>query len=201
MKHSEWLIVGAKVAELWPNQSWPPATMAAAYELFVAIEQAPAMQAVAELSAEGREFSPAPGVVLARTLQIVVASTPQLQDPDLTRDLTPEEQERAKRMSASLTGNRARLVQATWLVFAQHARIALAPGESAELAADRIKACDGRCVAVADRVGRSGMRSREIGPWLDECCVTGRPLFELWREAVFEMQAAVMGSMQQEMPA
>src|SRR5258708_37976592 len=111
--------------------------MAAAYELFVAIEQAPAMQAVAELSAEGREFSPAPGVVLSRTLQIVVASTPQLQDPGLTRDLTPEAQERPKPMSASLTGNRARLVQATWLLFAPHARIALAPATAAALHADR----------------------------------------------------------------
>src|SRR5258708_22748525 len=150
--------------------------MAAAYELFVAIEQAPAMQAVAELSAEGREFSPAPGVVLARTLQIVVASTPQLQDPDLTRDLTPEEQERAKRMSASLTGNRARLVQATWLVFAQHARIALAPGESAELAADRIKASDCPRLAGAHPGGRPRLRSPWIRPRPPHFFVTRPPL-------------------------
>lgn len=201
MKHSEWLIVGAKVGELWPNQSWPPPTMASAYELFSTIEQAPALQAVSELCAEGREFAPAPGVVLARALQLVVASTPLLQDPDLTRELTPEEQDRAQRMAASLTGDRARLVQATWAVFAQHDQLGLNAGETAEQAAVRIKACDGKCGLVADRVRRSSMRSQQINPWIDDCCSVGRPLWEAWREAVFEMQAAVMGSMQQEMPA
>lgn len=189
MKRSEWLIVGAKVSELWPNQSWPLATMASAYELFKDIAQEPALKAVAELCAEGREFAPAPGVVLARTLQIAIASTPQLQDPDLTRPLTDEELDRARRMAAALAGDKARLTQATWRVFADHA-----------------KACDGRgeeikrCDLVADRCRHSGLQSNVFPPMLNDLCSSGRLLFEAWRYAVDDLrsQLSPSGAVQQE---
>jgi len=189
LKHSEWLEIGAKISDLWPNQTWPPETMASAYDLFATVDQVPAMKAIAELCAEGREFAPAPGVVLSKALQIVIASTPQLQDPDLTRELTAEEQDRATRMAAALAGDRARLVQATWLVFAQHAKACMSSADGK------------RCDEVADRVRRSSMRTVQIDPWLDDCCSVGRSLWSAWREAVYDMRVAAFGNLQQEMPA
>lgn len=178
MKHSEWLEVGAKIGELWPNQNWPPETMASAYDLFAAIDQTPAVQAIRELCSEGREFAPAPGVVLSKALQIVIATTPLLQDPDLTRPLTPEEADRARRMAAALNGAKARLVQATWLEFSHHAK------EGAP------------CGQVAARCRRPGVTSRMADPWIDDCCRDGRPIYTAWREAVFEL--AGVAAIQQE---
>jgi len=172
MNHVEWLEVGRKELALWPNQPWEPPTMAAAFELFKDIAQPAALKAIAELAAEGREFAPAPGVVLARTLQIIIASTPALPEPDLTRELTPEEAERAKRMAAALSGAQARLVQVTWLEFSRHSR-------SCPL-----------CGRVADRCRQSGMASRTIDSWFDDCCGEGKPLYEGWREAVFNLVGA-----------
>jgi hypothetical protein len=172
LKHSHWLEIGALAGELWPNQNWPPETMASAYEMFASIELEPTQRAVRELSAEGREFAPSPGVVLARALQIVIASTPALPEPDLTRPLTREEQERASRMAAALSGARARLVQATWLEFSRHARTC-AP-----------------CDVVAMRCRQSGATSRQVDAWIDDVCRQGRPLYEAWREAVFELAGA-----------
>ena len=203
MKHSEWLIVGARVVELWPNQNWPPATMAAAYELFQEIPQEPALKAIAELAAEGREFAPAPGVVLSRTAAIMIASTPLLRDPDLTRPLTPEEAERAQRMGGALTGRKGLLVVATWLEFTAHARLSVNAGETPEAAAERLKACEGRCGWVANQCRRLGLQSNVFPPMLSHLCPVGRPLFEAWRYAVDElrMQVTPSGAVQQEMPA
>jgi hypothetical protein len=172
LKHSEWLEVGAKVGELWPSQNWPPETMASAYDLFAMVAQSPAMQAVRELSSEGRDFAPAPGVVLSKALQIVIASTPMLPNPDLTRPLTEEELARSRRMAAALNGTKARLVQATWLEFGRHAK-ACAP-----------------CGLVADRCRRPGVGSRMADPWIEDCCRDGRPIYTAWREAVFELAGA-----------
>lgn len=172
MNHAEWLEVGRKELALWPSQPWELATMAAAYELFKDIAAEPALRAVTDLAAEGREFAPAPGVVLARTLQIIVATTPQLQDPDLTRPLTAEEFERSRRMAAALNGAKARLVQATWLEYSRHA-----------------KTCS-PCGLVADRCRRPGVSSRMADPWIEDCCRDGRPIYTAWREAVFELVGA-----------
>jgi len=190
VKHEEWLEVGRKQLGLWPTQPWEPPTMAAAYDLFRDVPAAFALQALEELAASGREFAPAPGVVAARALQLVIDSRPALMDPDVTRDLTPQERERARLMAAALNGDKARLVQATWLVWAQHGRLGLNEGEIAEVAAARITACDGRCDRVASRIRRGlALTSRAIDGAFDELCAEGRPMFEAWREAVFNLNA------------
>lgn len=198
MKHSEWLICGARIGELWPNRGWPQETLASAYDLFARVPQPPVLQAIAQLAAAGREFAPAPGVVLSKALQVLVASTPALADPDLTRPLTPEEAERARRMGAALTGKKADLVVATWIAFAGHARLTLNAGETAEAAAERIKACDGRCERVALRCRMSGLHSHRFAPWWDELCEVGKALFEAWRSAVDELRMMPSDSVQQE---
>lgn len=202
MTHAEWLEVGRKELALWPNQPWEPTTMAAAYELFQDIPLEPALKAIAELAAEGREFAPAPGVVLSRTAAIMIASTPLLRDPDVTRPLTPEEAERAQRMAGVLAGGKARLVVATWMEFAAHARLTVNDGETAEGAAERIKACEGRCGWVANRCRRSAPQSNVYPPMLSHLCPTGRPLFEAWRYAVDGLRTAASpaGAVQQEAP-
>lgn len=191
MNHAEWLEVGARVGDMWPSQTWPPETMASAYDLFANVPASAAIQAVDELVAVGREFVPAPGVVLSRALAIVVASTPALPTPDMTRELTPEERERASAIASALNGKQAQLVVATWLEFAAHARIGLAAGEKAEQAAARMLGCDGRCARVAGRCRQSGISSHAVAPWAVDCCAVGRSLFEQWRYAIDQLRVLV----------
>lgn len=182
MKHDEWLEVGRKQVGLWPGQPWEPGTMSAAFDLFANVPLAPALQALSELAAEGREFAPAPGVVLSRSLQILVASTPALPDPDLTRDLTPAEKVRASRMAAGLNGRQAQVIVATWMEFAAHA-----------------KGCEA-CRPVAHRLRASGLQSHAIEREVGDVCAEGRPLFEAWRYAVDQLRvlAAPASGVQQE---
>jgi hypothetical protein len=175
MKHAEWLEVGKHQAALWPGQPWEAATLAASYDLFKTFDLKFALQALRQLSAEGRAYAPAPGVVCQQTVAVIAASTPLLQDPDLTRPLTAQEFERAKRMRAALSGEQAKSVQSAWRLFTQHADACTA----------------GFCDKVAGRCRRPGLTSAQANPWLEDCCKVGRPLYEAWREAVFNMTVGV----------
>jgi hypothetical protein len=172
VKHSEWLEVGAQVTALWPGKAavWEPGTMAAAYELFQNVPLEAALSAVRRLAEEGREFAPAPGVVLSAALQVIVDATPKLQDSDLTRELTAEERDRARRQAAALSGAQASTVVAAWMEFAAHAKTCLT------------------CAAVARRCRQTGLSSAVIATWHRDVCAEGRPTFEAWRYAVDQLR-------------
>lgn len=99
---ADFLRIAALVGELWPGQAWPPGTINAAYEMFLPLQFRSIEAAVREIAKEGRSFAPPPGVVFVLAQALDISSRPALPEPDLIRDLTPEELERSRGYAARL---------------------------------------------------------------------------------------------------
>lgn len=100
MNQAEWLEVAALVVDLWPAQPWTPESVAASFPLVQRFNQKAAIEAVRFLCEEGREFAPPPGLVIAHTRAL--NQVPSLPEPDLMRDLTPDELARSRDIAARL---------------------------------------------------------------------------------------------------
>lgn len=110
MTKSDFLRIAALVGELWPRQDWPPESVASSFETFEALTPKAVEAAVRELSATGRDFAPPPGLVL-QYAKAEDSGRLALPPPDVTRDLTPEEQARARKMARDLRGQIADLAK------------------------------------------------------------------------------------------
>lgn len=102
MTKADWLEVAALVVDLWPAQPWPAETVASSFELAAQLDFRAAIKAVRELAESGRDFAPPPGLVISQTKAHRLEEYHQLPTPDLTRDLTSDELERARLMAARL---------------------------------------------------------------------------------------------------
>jgi hypothetical protein len=112
MKSSEWLRVCDQVNNLWPAKPWTAQTASASVDLFESVSAQAAHDAVRRLAEEGREFAPSPSVLLVHAQASQANLHPALPAPDLIRDLTPEEQERARDMAYQLRAKITELAKA-----------------------------------------------------------------------------------------
>jgi hypothetical protein len=85
--------IAAAVIALWPNSGWPDATIAIAWQLLHGFKFEHVSKAVVNLSKEGREFAPPPGVVFVHAETIERAERPLLPEPDPS----PADWERGRR--------------------------------------------------------------------------------------------------------
>lgn len=102
MNQADWLEVAALVADLWPQQPWPQDSIVSSFELVQRYSREAAIAGVHELSNSGRDFAPPPGLVAQYARAHDASSRLALPEPDLIRDLTPEEKERSKRLAIAL---------------------------------------------------------------------------------------------------
>jgi hypothetical protein len=93
MKRSEWLDLVARIQAFWPGQKWPADTIALSFDLFIKIPSQDAIKELEKIAGEGREFAPAPSVLLARCRNASDSSALARWDEAYNNEptLTPEE--------------------------------------------------------------------------------------------------------------
>lgn len=72
MTHSEWLEIAADVCDMWPNQPWPDATIAAYFADVQDLSAEQVRVAARALLRDGREFPPTAGILRQKVTELAL---------------------------------------------------------------------------------------------------------------------------------